>query len=506
MSLLLSSMNLQKLPLELVEEIFRLSALQPHDGVRFYNKRSLSRLRLISRQFEFAVDPFLFSDVTFDFETRGNSLIMDCLGTLADSDNSWHPACQYATTLCIRSLPSVERSPFNDIEYYSWVSEQIPLAIKSLKNVRVLHWDICGFDHLSAVVDGLSELPHLQDIHIRFYLPYIYQIPGMVPLHRFKTMQSLDAGGLSVLSATDFASQLRTVLGHGQFLKKLGLNLPHSFGYSAERHLLRDIVKDMSPGTHLSLEYLRLGGFSLELDSITLPHLRNLSSLDVSREPEHRWNPKDEQFWNNMASARIRIRDLVIDGITRPILAYLQTYEGLERLTSLGCEETDLSLSERSTVAPEEARSLSDELYNIVLPLHKEYFLMFKTQNHYLGRAPTYLTYQDMISLSVCKKLLTLYLIIEGSSILDKSDNDVKHLIEIALQLPEIESISLIVTVLDPYSSTDNTATQLTSVLTSIGVPNEVTNRSPGDFCTVQIDYHEFVAYIAEGYVKIRSA
>ncbi|KAF9479391.1 hypothetical protein BDN70DRAFT_984047 [Pholiota conissans] len=441
--------GMQHLPLELVQEIVSFATVSTREGVPTYDKNHLSSLRLVCKCFKFAADPLLFSEINFDFHDDYLSKVIGYFQTLSKKT---HPACRYAKTLRIKSFPD---HPFCFPHEYHSLSAWISKAIQALVNVRAVYWTITGrrYDILWSINEGLFTLPNLEELHLEFYELRIlqWQAPDMIPLRRFRNLRSIDIKGhnLSAECAADFVVQLRAILKSGGSINRIGLSLPSWYGVSEDDlHILHKVLQNTPPKSNLPLQHLRLQGYTLKLDSVTLPHLRHLTSLDVSQAigmhiGDARLNY--QHLWDDLKSASIYIKDLRVSEIGRDLLGYLKAYSGLQKLTVIGEPLFRIGHMDDMgyAIAAEEARQISHELYSSVLPRHKESLVAFMGLNYVEWLTPSYLTADEMASLSVCKKLHSVAISLQTSEIIDDKYVNIKNIIETALMLPEITYIRL---------------------------------------------------------------
>ena len=202
---------------------------------------------------------------------------------------------------------------------------------------------------------------------------------------------------------------------NGGSLNRLGLtgNPSHGFLDSDVQHVLHQIVRDMPPESHLELQHLRLNGYCLRFDSVTVPHLRKLTSLDISNTFSS-MGIGAQKFWEDLTLATIFIKDLVVDEVNEPLLNYLRSYAGLENLTVVG-NRVQVGRGRRTKL-----KDFSRELC-LVLPLHKESLLSYKGLTQSFARTPTGMTKDSMDTLSACKRLHTFVFMLEQRQISEQT-------------------------------------------------------------------------------------
>lgn len=97
-------------------------------------KSTLCTLRLTCQQFKYAVDPVLFSGITFNFYERS---LGDVLAHLQDLADGVHPACRLAKELRILHCEvDLTGAPCSGILISGKFGHLLMGAVKSLRNVR----------------------------------------------------------------------------------------------------------------------------------------------------------------------------------------------------------------------------------------------------------------------------------------------------------------------------------------------------------------------------------
>jgi len=227
------------------------------------------------------------------------------------------------------------------------------------------------YDCVYAILDGLSELPSLEELNLNWQLASpaaSWTIEEFFPLRRFPRIKSIKImGKLPAALAEDFVRQLRKLGTSGGLhaLKSLQLDFPPR--RETVHSVLHTILQGVPAGEKLILRELWVNGWTLQLDSVTLPHLRHLSSLHISNMQDQGLDTQ-RYLWNSMERARICLREISVKDISPPFLDYLSSYRGLETLT----------ISEQSSQQnfhggdAKVAHTFCRRLYYDVLPLHKD--------------------------------------------------------------------------------------------------------------------------------------
>lgn len=173
-------------------------------------------------------------------------------------------------------------------------------------------------------------------------------------------------------------------------------------------HALPEIFDGIPKQASLALLHLCLWGYNIKLDVVTLSHIRNLTSLDVSHMTGLETPMEGIQFWHTLQTTSIHLEELVVEEITEPLVQYLESYIGLECLNA--CVTTrsnskvlmDVDLRRRMI---KEARSLSNRLWCTALPRHKASLYLYMGENTAVTRAPSCMTEKDREALAACKNL-----------------------------------------------------------------------------------------------------
>lgn len=101
-------------------------------------KATLCNLRLTCQQFKYAVDPVLFSGITFNFYERSLGDVLAHLQDLADGE---HPACRLAKELrIIHCVVDLTGAPCSGILISGKFGHLLMGAVKALRNVRSVLW------------------------------------------------------------------------------------------------------------------------------------------------------------------------------------------------------------------------------------------------------------------------------------------------------------------------------------------------------------------------------
>ena len=126
------------------------------------------------------------------------------------------------------------------------------------------------------------------------------------------------------------------------------LHLGPTYGPTASLHRL---LRNCPPNVVLPLKHLGLQGFSLKLDSITLPHLRRLTSLTLynystsESDPDRAYagtaeSSHPDEIWAILKTTDVRLNGIDVNHVSTALLDYISSYSGLKklRLASLNFE------------------------------------------------------------------------------------------------------------------------------------------------------------------------
>ncbi len=146
--------------------------------------------------------------------------------------------------------------------------------------------------------------------------------------------------------------------------------------------VLHEIYNSIPRPSSPALRNLRISGYSLQLDAVTIPHLRRLTALDIVHAVDNHVPEVDRALWRELQAASIRLKELVVEAITAPMMEYLSSYRGLEKLAAHGGRHSRLRLvGAAEQRAIDDAQRLTHELCCRVLPLHSSSLVAYKCIN-----------------------------------------------------------------------------------------------------------------------------
>jgi len=208
----------------------------------------------------------------------------------------------------IRSIPDQIISWRPNQKDCLWIQETIWSVIQSFSTLRDLHIDI-QFLQLSPTFKALTTLETISiDASACSKTSWLYT-----------SLSKLYAScpTLTSLAISDGS-------GHHSLTKENSLD-----------QIFLECSKDVLPGR---LCRLCLRGCFVRIDNITLPHLRQLTSLELictqrrysAGELDYYGGPRD--IWSTFIGSGIQLEELVHNTTTTPLFDYLSSYSGLKKL------------------------------------------------------------------------------------------------------------------------------------------------------------------------------
>ena len=211
----------------------------------------------------------------------------------------------------------------------------------------------------------------------------------------------------------------------GTILTSIALTLPVSRDDnqpSSPPNILHDIFHNVPYKPNSNLRRLVLSGYSLKPNVFELPHFKGLTSLDISHANGFQTSEADAELWSVLQIACIRLQHLSIEKVTEPVLWYLDSYLGLEILFVRG-ERFTADVQQMSAEMLYLAdRKITHQLFSATLPRHRESLISYEGCNR-ASRSQSYMTYEFMLSLSVCKNLESLAFTLHISDLSSKNEH-----------------------------------------------------------------------------------
>jgi hypothetical protein len=271
-----------------------------------------------------------------------------------------------------------------------------------------------------AVIDALTTLSHLQDLHLTFYDG---PPQPLLPLARLSGLKTISLTGSWTSYCTDLIGELAETIAQSPGL--VHLEVRTSTNTSEEPPTLHDLLSKVPQGRPLRLTHLVLSGVFVRMDSRTLPHLRSLAYLDLHRlpgSPFPDWGRTRgckctiTEIYAALNREKVHLKQVVLHGLVDDaVLDYLDSYSGLEVLELRTMYSKDDALGHR--------------FYTSVLPKHVDSIQVLKIRPCYEGRWCC--NVDDVSVLSQCNKLRSLTVALDSTpdvvrnqlSILDSSDS-----------------------------------------------------------------------------------
>lgn len=192
-------------------------------------------------------------------------------------------------------------------------------------------------------IQCLLSIPvaQLEELDLNINIHDTDTVSMFAPLVQFKGLRRLKMLLTSILNPPDVGDFITKLIAHNPHLLDLDIRAIFDLGilrshrpYS--RLTLHDVFGRVPTNNDpLKLTHLSLFGFSpLQLDSVTLPHLKYLTSLVVRH--HGRFSNLSlrllDGVWKTLGKEAIYLKELQIDNLTMEALTYLGSYSGLERL------------------------------------------------------------------------------------------------------------------------------------------------------------------------------
>ncbi|KAH9485757.1 hypothetical protein JR316_0002672 [Psilocybe cubensis] len=430
----MTPIRIQDLALELVQEIVLYVS---QDWDKSFSREELGRLRLVSRPFKAVVDPLLFSEVRFDFIRRPVVGVLQQLNDLAFHMTSVN---RHIKTLKIESTEIHLSGPIAHGKYGFLLMN----ALKSLVNVRSIYWTLDRFEGIYTVLDGIVDLPLLEDIRFEFStLPLLWQTTDMINLRRFAHLNSVGfrCRNASAPLAASFIQQLRLISSYKQTLQSLEIdfsdvvegNLLGSDEVYPKHSILHELVRSIPQGTTLRLKHLRVSGWNFLLDSSTVPHLRCLSSLNIAS-MEDTSSDHQMHIWHGMIKAGIQLQKIITAAISKPLIRYLASYTGLVEL-KFAYRMTNFEFTDDS----DSSDALTAELCHSALPVHKKTLKIFEMLDR--SDKSRCITLDTISAIRTYERLESLTITVRVEE-LDYPEN-IKQIIIMALEIPHLRILDI---------------------------------------------------------------
>ena len=235
---------------------------------------------------------------------------------------------------------------------------------------------------------------------------------------------SIGGFGLKGQHASHLVQQIHEMIIGGATFTSLSLDAPrdHELKTSVLNELFHHAPHHATP----TLRCMRLHGYSMILDAVTLPQMRDLRALDLSLAD----GADKEPLWDALRTSSVHLTELSVHNSddTEALVRYLQSYRGLEhfsisklRWKNISDANTFQKEADREDFEIAQAQRISHELLRDALLLHKDSLVSYTGFNMAWICVPSCMTDESMPLLSQFPKLRTLGF---SWSTLDLHNND----------------------------------------------------------------------------------
>jgi hypothetical protein len=266
-------------------------------------------------------------------------------------------------------------------------------------------WNIGRYDSkwtLTAVMNTIKTLPLLESLELNVGSP---DSMADVQLQSLRNLRSIKISAPNHEYFMNIIEPLSLLIAKSPNLHTL--HVGPTYGPAASlHHLLRNCPSNLV----LPLKHLGLQGFSLKLDSITLPHLHRLTSLTLHNvttsesEPDGAYVGKAESshpdgIWAILKTTDVRLDGIDVNHVSTTLLDYISSYSGLKKL----------HLAPKNLEFQDESDFAANQFYNLCLGKHTSSLEELTVMAGYEGG--WCFGDQALVVISLCKKLK----ILEGS-------------------------------------------------------------------------------------------
>ncbi|KAJ3509104.1 hypothetical protein NLJ89_g5395 [Agrocybe chaxingu] len=296
----------------------------------------LKQLRLTCKQLQPLVNHQLFRTVMIDITINNIKKSVDMLQLLATGD------CN-------------TRGSRADLEAQS-ATEQVAGclrdALRSFSSLTTIRWSPVQWDNEEvqiAVVEALVGLSTLKNLHLN-----TTNCKAALPVDKLKGLEEISIFGLC--SYVETMDNVGRLIARSPGLRSLKVAQYRNYGKPlGKAQSLHQLLEYCDPLEPLRLRHLSVQEALVRLDHITLPHLRSLTSLELTSvcDPFNTGNrysyyrsqddtgaafdaqkvgSSTEDIWKAFASTGVRLEKLKHDSLPRSLLKYLSSYSGLKSL------------------------------------------------------------------------------------------------------------------------------------------------------------------------------
>ncbi|EDR13829.1 uncharacterized protein LACBIDRAFT_292638 [Laccaria bicolor S238N-H82] len=415
---------------------------------------NVTELRLVCKRMSSVLESHILRSIAIDIMKPRLDVSISQLTTLATQSSHAATATHelHIRNLCPSKDP-IYRSPIRvfDPDTEEWVNAppaphppevkiaeekmhaMLQVAIASLSNLRSFKWNIGGSDSKwtpTAVINAVKTLPLLESFELIIEEGFDMADLQLQPLHN---LQSIKISSPHNKSFVKIIEPLSLLIANSPNLHTL--HLGPTYGATTSLHRL---LENCPPNLVLPLKHLGLQGFSLKLDSITLPHLQRLTSLMLRNCQTSQSSPDGayvsaaesshpNEIWAILKTTDVRLNGIDVNHISTTLFDYISSYSGLKklRLAPLNFEtlgESDLA---------------ANQFYNFCLGKHASTLEELIVMADYEGG--WCLGDEALVVISLCKKLRILV----GKLVSEALDDAVKSLVDVTTQLPRLEKLTV---------------------------------------------------------------
>jgi hypothetical protein len=243
---------------------------------------------------------------------------------------------------------------------------------------------------VDTVLTSISSLPCLQSFSITF-TPLVNTGPAISQLKNIQRLAISHYGECGDLKSY-IPDQVHRVIANSPGLTHLDITSGPSYGYYPS---LRDLFAKLSKtGVPLQLQHLGLSFWKLPVDTVTIPYLRSLTSLELYGYPLY-GDIERCRLWNNLLAEGVQLTELSSEEISDELLRYLVSYSGLKTLRLKSLNKADFA----------------DRFFHDVLPCHEDTLETLHLQPRFEG--PWCFGRGNADSILKCQKLSVLVMSVE---------------------------------------------------------------------------------------------
>ena len=228
-------------------------------------------------------------------------------------------------------------------------------------------WDVEDANLIDPVIDGLTQLPQLEELCLRFQSPQSHNLRNFIfPLERFchRSLCRISLTHASEVFGEDLTQQLSKIVKQNPLLTHLDFEFTD--GTRLGNCTFHTLVRDIPKGSPLPLRHLRLRGCHLSFDNSTLSHLKFLSSIDISSSLDSNY----DHLWLALANTATWLKEISVDKVSQNLLEYLTLYSGLTKFCYIDkydqpCQKADVH-----------------RFFSIVLPMHQNLLSTLTISTH----------------------------------------------------------------------------------------------------------------------------